>query len=187
MPVTLLGHVFEQSITDIERLKAAARASRSRRQQAQARRRRLYARHGHALSRRAHRRRLAREAFDALCAAPWHGRRREPKRADRVLARLSRRALRDFTILDPACGSGAFLVAAFDALAAEYARAARRWRRSAKTIDFDIFDEIVTKNLYGVDLNPESVEITRLSLWLKTARRSIGCRTWKRRSGSATA
>ena len=38
-------------------------------------------------------------------------------------------------------------------------------------IDFDIFDEIVTKNLYGVDLNPESVEITRLSLWLKTARR----------------
>ena len=35
----------------------------------------------------------------------------------------------------------------------------------------DIFDEIVTRNLYGVDLNAESVEITRLSLWLKTARR----------------
>ena len=35
----------------------------------------------------------------------------------------------------------------------------------------DAFDEIVTRNLYGVDLNPESVEITRLSLWLKTARR----------------
>jgi type II restriction/modification system DNA methylase subunit YeeA len=28
----------------------------------------------------------------------------------------------------------------------------------------------VTRNLHGVDLNPESVEITRLSLWLKTAR-----------------
>ena len=38
-------------------------------------------------------------------------------------------------------------------------------------IDFDVFDQIVTRNLYGVDLNPESVEITRLSLWLKTARR----------------
>lgn len=37
-------------------------------------------------------------------------------------------------------------------------------------IDFDPFDEIVTKNLYGVDLNAESVEITRLALWLKTAR-----------------
>src|ERR1022692_3472797 len=38
-------------------------------------------------------------------------------------------------------------------------------------IDFDIFDEIVTRNLFGVDLNAESVVITRLSLWLKTARR----------------
>ena len=36
--------------------------------------------------------------------------------------------------------------------------------------DFDFFDEILTGNLYGVDLNAESVEITRLSLWLKTAR-----------------
>lgn len=37
-------------------------------------------------------------------------------------------------------------------------------------IDFDFFDEIVTKNLFGVDLSSESVEITRLALWLKTAR-----------------
>ena len=37
-------------------------------------------------------------------------------------------------------------------------------------IDFDPFDEIVTKNLLGVDLNAELVEITRLALWLKTAR-----------------
>lgn len=35
----------------------------------------------------------------------------------------------------------------------------------------DAYDEIVTKNSFGVDLNRESVEITRLSLWLKTARR----------------
>jgi hypothetical protein len=37
-------------------------------------------------------------------------------------------------------------------------------------MEFDPFDEIVTKNLHGVDLNAESVEITRLALWLKTAR-----------------
>jgi type I restriction-modification system DNA methylase subunit len=40
-----------------------------------------------------------------------------------------------------------------------------------ETLEFDPYDEIVTKNLYGVDLNAESVEITRLALWLKTARR----------------
>jgi len=31
--------------------------------------------------------------------------------------------------------------------------------------------EIITRNLYGVDVNSESVEITKLSLWLKTAKK----------------
>lgn len=31
---------------------------------------------------------------------------------------------------------------------------------------------ILTNNLYGVDINEESVEITKLSLWLKTADRN---------------
>ena len=44
------------------------------------------------------------------------------------------------------------------------------------------------RNLYGVDLNPESVEITRLALWLKTARREHRlARIWRRRLRSATA
>jgi hypothetical protein len=79
-------------------------------------------------------------------------------------------ALRDFTIVDPACGSGHFLVAAFDELARRYRNAVSRLQELGIAIDFDIFDEIVTRNLYGVDLDPESVEITRLSLWPETAR-----------------
>src|SRR6185312_5512355 len=79
-------------------------------------------------------------------------------------------ALRALRIADPACGSGAFLVAAFDLLAAEYKRVLEHLVALGETVDFDPFDEIVTKNLYGVDLNAESVEITRLALWLKTAR-----------------
>ena len=78
--------------------------------------------------------------------------------------------LRALRVVDPACGSGAFLVAAFDMLAAEYRRVVLRLKELGESIDFDAFDEIVTKNLYGVDLNAESVEITRLALWLKTAR-----------------
>jgi len=75
-------------------------------------------------------------------------------------------------VLDPACGSGAFLVAAFDTLDAEYRRANEQIQ--AITGSFDVFDvgrEILNGNLYGVDLNPESIEITKLSLWLKTAQR----------------
>ena len=79
--------------------------------------------------------------------------------------------LQNLTIVDPACGSGAFLVAAFEALADEYRRTVERLIDLGQTIEFDIFDEILTRNLYGVDLNVESVEIARLALWLKSARR----------------
>lgn len=79
--------------------------------------------------------------------------------------------LRSLTIVDPACGSGAFLVAAYDALFAEYRRVTQRLADLDAQHDFDIADEILLNNLYGVDINIESVEITRLALWLKTARR----------------
>ena len=81
--------------------------------------------------------------------------------------------LRGVKVLDPACGSGAFLVAAFDALLAEYRRANRALAEleGGQAGLFDPDREILRENLYGVDVNAESVEITRLSLWLKTARR----------------
>jgi Eco57I restriction-modification methylase/TaqI-like C-terminal specificity domain len=76
-------------------------------------------------------------------------------------------------IVDPACGSGAFLVAAYDVLLAEYERAnsALASFRGGQTGLFDPDRQILEGNLYGVDINSESVEITRLSLWLKTAQR----------------
>lgn len=81
-----------------------------------------------------------------------------------------RNRLRNIRIVDPACGSGAFLVAAFDVLDAEYRRVNEQIQAITGNPDlFDINREILNANLYGVDLNPESIEITKLSLWLKTA------------------
>ncbi len=80
--------------------------------------------------------------------------------------------LRTIRVVDPACGSGAFLIAAFDLLDAEYRRANEQIQAITGSLDFfDINREILNRNLYGVDLNPESIEITKLSLWLKTAQR----------------
>lgn len=72
-------------------------------------------------------------------------------------------------LLDPAMGSGHFLVEATDFLAAELVKALgagpkevdeddKRWARR----------EVVEKCIYGVDLNPLAVELAKLSLWLWT-------------------
>jgi len=81
--------------------------------------------------------------------------------------------LRTLRVVDPACGSGAFLVAAFDFLHAEYTRVNEHIAtlKGGMTDLFDLDKEILNKNLYGVDINSESIEITKLSLWLKTAKR----------------
>lgn len=81
-----------------------------------------------------------------------------------------RERLQQVRVVDPACGSGAFLIAAFDVLDAEYRRVNEQIQAITGNPDFfDINREILNGNLYGVDLNPESIEITKLSLWLKTA------------------
>ncbi|MBA3518493.1 MAG: N-6 DNA methylase [Rhizobiales bacterium] len=180
VPVTLLGHIFEQSVTDLEKLRAARTGQPAPAVSKQKREGVVYTPDvvtrflvertvGLTLS----------ERFDALLAK--HGK-AAPDNGDPIFAADEREterafwrdysdALRDLTIVDPACGSGAFLVAAFNLLAEEYRRVATRLDELGEKVDFDPLDEIVTKNLFGVDLNAESVEITRLALWLKTARR----------------
>jgi hypothetical protein len=75
-------------------------------------------------------------------------------------------------LLDPACGSGAFLIEAFDQLHAAYQASNDRLEevRGHRTL-FDLDKRILENNLYGVDLNEEAIEICRLSLWIKTAER----------------
>ena len=73
-------------------------------------------------------------------------------------------------ILDPACGSGAFLNQALNFLLAEHGFI----DESIKTLEggglglYDVRKGILENNLYGVDINAEAVEIAKLSLWLRT-------------------
>ena len=79
-------------------------------------------------------------------------------------------------VLDPACGSGAFLIGAFAFLKSEYDYVNRRIQelapeRHTELLSLDLDADILNNNLFGVDLNPESIEITQLALWLETAER----------------
>ena len=79
--------------------------------------------------------------------------------------------LKKIKICDPACGSGAFLNQCFDYLHEEMDFVLdMRYQYDGQRSIFDIDKEILQNNLYGVDINIESVEITKLSLWLKTAK-----------------
>ncbi len=81
--------------------------------------------------------------------------------------------LNNVKVLDPACGSGAFLIQALQFLLMERRTIADERARIEGTES--LFDNdanirsILSNNLYGVDINPESVEITQLALWLNTA------------------
>jgi type I restriction-modification system DNA methylase subunit len=92
-----------------------------------------------------------------------------------LLDKLSdyRKWLLDLTICDPACGSGAFLNQALEFLIAEhrYIDELQAKLMGDAMILSDVETSILENNIYGVDLNDESVEIAKLSLWLRTAQK----------------
>ena len=75
------------------------------------------------------------------------------------------------TILDPACGSGAFLNQALDFLINEhqYIDELQAKLLGGGFVFPDIENTVLENNIFGVDINEESVEIAKLSLWLRTA------------------
>jgi type I restriction-modification system DNA methylase subunit len=79
--------------------------------------------------------------------------------------------LLNLKICDPACGSGAFLNEALDFLIKEhtYIDELNRQLFGGSLVFPNIENQILEQNIYGVDLNDESVEIAKLSLWLRTA------------------
>ncbi len=88
----------------------------------------------------------------------------EDKSADQIL---------DLRVVDPAMGSGAFLVAACRVLAESCEQAMIRdgqWLEADATPEAraTLRRNVAERCLYGVDLNPTAVQLARLSLWLTT-------------------
>jgi len=179
--VTILGHIFEQSITDIEREKAEARLEAPPSATKKKREGVVYTpdfitRFIVERTIGAHLAEISTAllpGYGQICAdgeIVWRGKTGESEFWTAYLARLA-----SLRVLDPACGSGAFLIAAFNFLHAEQKRVRDRLSelnpRLLAHADDNADVQILTNSLFGVDLNAESVEITKLALWLQTARR----------------
>lgn len=200
--VTILGHIFEQSLRDLEKHLALARGeeegdyrtlgkSKGRRKQDG-----IYYT-PEFVARFITERTLGAAMNDLFCATLHEHAEGNPGKYEALRFRVGERSykagsptartseltawydyrsrLQNLRVVDPACGSGIFLVTAFDSLKREFDRTNAKiaeLRGEEGAIDmFDIDAEILRGNLYGVDVNTESVEITKLSLWLKTAKR----------------
>jgi type I restriction-modification system DNA methylase subunit len=76
-------------------------------------------------------------------------------------------------ILDPACGSGSFLIKAFDVLNQEYLKKDKDYSQTQLDLvtggTFTRKVKILQDNIFGVDLDKQAVEIAQLNLLLKIA------------------
>ncbi|MDP1621247.1 MAG: TaqI-like C-terminal specificity domain-containing protein [Bacteroidales bacterium] len=205
--VNILGHIFEQSISDIEVFKARIGNGKSLHEEAkqEVRKNGKRKKDGIFYTPEFITRSIVNEAIGGwlddcknelgfynlpdLTKADFasvHTVRRKSKETGKMYEALSynliiekhihfwesyKERLLQIKVLDPACGSGAFLNQAFDFLYTEGRKVNDELSllRAGQLEVFELDRHILTNNLFGVDINPESVEITKLSLWLKTA------------------
>ena len=94
------------------------------------------------------------------------------KEAERILLKFLER-LRDFTVLDPACGSGNFLYLALQALK----DLEHRVQLEAEALGLErFFPAVGPANVKGIEINAYAAELARVSVW-------IGEIQWMRRNG----
>ena len=176
--VNILGHIFENSLSEIEevtqQINSGATPQTSKRKQ-----------DGVFYTPQYITKYIVENTVGRLCAEKkqelhivedeyFSDQRRQLQTKKRLLEQLHqyRNWLLEITILDPACGSGAFLNAALQFLMTEHKHLDEMEAKVAgSAIVFqDVENSILEHNLYGVDINEESVEIAQLALWLRTAK-----------------
>lgn len=167
-----LGRIFEQSITELEILEAEVDDRPSLNKENKRKRDGVYYTPEWVVERI-----VAETVGEHLaelkraCGWPLAGTQEMP---DEGAIRAYADALREVKVVDPACGSGAFLITTLRYLLGEW-KALRDLRREllgevARREEDVVIAEILSQNIYGVDINAASVEIAKLALWLHTAR-----------------
>lgn len=177
LSVTILGHIFEQSISDLEEIKNQVQESQNLDTIQQSRRKKdgIFYTPDYIV------RYIVDNSLGVYLREEEERLKEEFKLKDDIndknYEKRERQAygkyqdfLQSVKVVDPACGSGAFLVYVFDYFLAENKRVESIIGSTLFSSD-DYVKSILQNNIYGVDLNDESVEITKLSLWLKSAQK----------------
>lgn len=172
--VNILGHIFENSLNEIESVNAQIEGEKFDKQKSKRKKDGVYYTPSYITKY------IVENTLGKLCeekkqefSITYDNYKPAKQRSRQRLENLElyREWLLQLTICDPACGSGAFLNQALDFLIGEHNyidELSSRYNRDNITLS-NIEHVILENNIYGVDLNEESVEIAKLSLWLRTA------------------
>jgi hypothetical protein len=166
--VDVLGHLFEQSVTELEKLRIVGLFGRQPGTEGEP-----------VMPKSAQRKRFGiyytPPDFTRLIVDQTLGALIQERVEPLADHRAKIAELRKIKVCDPACGSGAFLIAAYQVLEDAYHETLRQMRaegdEEAELLLLDMPDWILRDNLHGVDLSQESVEITQLALWIRSARK----------------
>ena len=169
-----LGRIFEQSITELEILEAEADGRRSLNIETKRKRDGVYYTPEWVVERIVAET-VGRRLQELKGECGWPTEDVEELPTEEAINSYER-ALTQFRVLDPACGSGAFLITTLRYLLDEWRnleglrKQVRRNYREPVGFEEEVVRDLLRENIYGVDINPASVELTKLALWLHTAR-----------------
>ncbi|MEO8073936.1 MAG: N-6 DNA methylase, partial [Acidobacteriota bacterium] len=178
--VNILGHIFEHSLTEIESIQAELKGEEIDKSKTKRKKDGVFYTPTYITKY------IVDNTIGKLCTSQKaaleindedyekrKGRRQTTVEALRKKLDDYRQWLLNLTICDPACGSGAFLNQALEFLIAEH-RYIDELYTNLEGFSLpltDLENAILENNLFGVDINEESVEIAKLSLWLRTAQK----------------
>lgn len=165
--VTILGHIFEHSLNDMDEMKALSEGKSLEKSKTKRKKEGVFYTPQYIT------RYIVDNTIGALCRKKEHELGIvEGKLASKKQLNAYRDWLFSLTVIDPACGSGAFLNAALTFFISEHQRIDERMAGvNNELIEYkDYSDKILKNNIFGVDLNEEAIEIAKLSLWLRTAK-----------------
>lgn len=177
--VNILGHIFENSLNDIDEMNAQLQGQSFDKSQTKRKKDGIFYTPRYitkyivdnTVGRLCSEQKQRYEIDESRFAKDPNRSQKEKKQCIEQLKQY-REWLLQLTICDPACGSGAFLNEALSFLIQEHAYIDQLQANlfGDRLLLTDVESSILENNLYGVDINEESVEIAKLALWLRTAK-----------------
>lgn len=179
--VNILGHIFENSLNDIEAVTAELEGQEIEKSKSKRKKDGVFYTPKYitkyivdqTVGKLCDEKKVELNIIDEEYAKGRSNRKKETLRQLDENLQAYRKWLLNLTICDPACGSGAFLNQALEYLMEEhrYIDELESQLLGYSFIFPGVENHILEKNLFGVDINEESIEIAKLSLWLRTAKR----------------